>query len=157
MKVRLLTVGRPRQPEAIALHDAYAARLARLGVRYTTDSVPDERPGGRFSDAHVREREGRALLAALRPGERLVALDPGGELLSTEGLARAIERWATPAACVVVGGPLGLDPQLLSRAEVRWSLSPLTFPHELVRVLVVEQLYRAVGILRGAPYHRGSP
>src|SRR4029079_4777981 len=81
----------------------------------------------------------------------------GGTQWSSEDVAARLEGWASPAACLVVGGPLGLHPSLLERASVRWSLSRLTFPHELVRVLVAEQLYRALSILRGLPYHRGSP
>jgi 23S rRNA (pseudouridine1915-N3)-methyltransferase len=157
VRLRLLTVGRPRDAAAAGLHDDYAARLVRLGVQYRSDSVPGERAGGRFSDAHVQEREARALLAALDRKEALIALDPGGSEWSSEELARLVEGWGTPAGCLVVGGPLGHHPDLLARAAVRWSLSRLTFPHELVRVLVAEQLYRAVAILRGLPYHRGSP
>lgn len=157
MRLRLLVVGRPRDPSAILLHDVYADRLRHLGVHYRSDSVPGERAGGRYSDAHVREREAGALLEALEPGEKLIALDPGGTEWSSEEVAARVEGWGTPAACLVVGGPLGLHPGLLERAAVRWSLSRLTLPHELVRVVVAEQLYRALSILRGLPYHRGSP
>ena len=157
MRLRLLAVGRPRDASAVALHDDYAARLHRLGVHYRCDSVPAEREGGRFSDAHVREREAASLLTALDRKEKLIALDPGGTEWTTEELASRVESWGTPAGCLVVGGPLGLHPDFLARAAVRWSLSRLTFPHELVRVLVAEQLYRAVSMLRGLPYHRGSP
>jgi 23S rRNA (pseudouridine1915-N3)-methyltransferase len=155
--LRLLTVGRPRDPSAVLLHDDYATRLTRLGVHYRSDSVPGEREGSRFSDAHVREREARALLASLDRKEMLIALDPSGTEWSSEELADRVESWGTPAGCLAVGGPLGLHPDLLGRAAVRWSLSRLTFPHELVRVLVAEQLYRAVSIQRGLPYHRRSP
>ena len=157
MRLRLLAVGRPRDASAIALHDDYAARLVRLGVRYRSDSVPAEREGGRFSPEHLREREAAALLAAHDRREMLIALDPAGTQWTTEELAARIEPWGTPAGCLLVGGPLGLHASLLERATVRWSLSRLTFPHELVRVLVAEQLYRAVSLLRGLPYHRGSP
>lgn len=156
MKLRLLAVGRPRDASAVVLHDEYAGRLTRLGVQYRSDSVAEERTGKRFSDDHVREREGRALLAALERRETLIALDPGGTEWSSEDLAARVETWGTPAGCLVVGGPLGLHTDVLAKAAVRWSLSRLTFPHELVRVLVAEQLYRAVSILRGFPYHRGS-
>jgi 23S rRNA (pseudouridine1915-N3)-methyltransferase len=157
VKLRLLVVGRPRDPSAIFLHDDYAGRLRRLGLHYRSDCVPGERAGSRYSDAHVREREGRALLDALEPSERLIALDPGGTQWTSEELAERIEAWGTPAGCLAVGGPLGLPAGLLERAHARWSLSRLTFPHELVRVLVAEQLYRALSIRRGLPYHRGSP
>ena len=70
------------------------------------------------------------------------------------GARARLERWATPRLTLVVGGPLGLHRKLLERADGRWSLSPLTFPHELVRGLVAEQLYRALTILRRVPYHK---
>jgi 23S rRNA (pseudouridine1915-N3)-methyltransferase len=157
MTLELVHVGRPRDRECIALHDRYAGRIERLGVRYRSRWVGEVKTGGRFSDAHVRQREGRGLLEAVDGRQRLVALDPGGRSCTSEQLATRVGRWAPGGAVLVVGGPLGLDPTVRQRAEWIWSLSALTFPHELVRVLVAEQLYRALSILRGMPYHRGMP
>lgn len=154
MIVRLLCAGKPRQPGAIALHDEYAARIRRFGVTYESDWVPEVRQGGRFSGEHVREREARALLEALGSKGTAIAVDPSGASLTSEKLARRLQKWATPGATFLVGGPLGHHRLLLARADVIWSLSSLTFPHELVRVLVAEQVYRAVTILRGVPYHK---
>ena len=133
MKIRSLVVGRPRDSEAAALHDRYASRLRRLGATYETAWVAEVRPGGKFSDRHVRERESRLL---------------------AEQLARRLGGWVRRETTFVVGGPLGLDRAILDRADWVWSLSPLTFPHELVRVILVEQLYRALTLLRGLPYHK---
>jgi 23S rRNA (pseudouridine1915-N3)-methyltransferase len=155
MKLRLVCVGRPRDARLAALHDEYAARIRRFGVAWDARYVPEERAGGRFSDAHVRERESRHLDEALESGETVVALDAGGDELSSEQLASRLARWASPRAALVVGGPLGLDPAWRDRvAAATWSLSRLTFPHELVRVLVAEQVYRALCITRGIPYHK---
>ncbi len=154
MKIRLLTVGKPRDPAIDTLHERYADRIRRLGADYRADWVPDTPIGKQYSDAHVREREAAALRRALGPGERLVALDPSGRLVDTEKLARRLERWSTGAVTFAVGGPLGLEPAFRDSAEWTWSLSPLTFPHELVRVLVAEQVYRAMTLLRGIPYHK---
>jgi 23S rRNA (pseudouridine1915-N3)-methyltransferase len=157
MKIRLLSVGKSRSREAQRLHDDYAERLGKLGVEYETLHVPEERAGGRFSDEHVKEREARSLLERIeRRASRgtLVALHERGKLLTSRDLAASLESWCTPAATFVVGGPLGLHDRLLERCDRRWSLSPLTFPHEIARVLVAEQLYRAVTILRGIPYHK---
>jgi 23S rRNA (pseudouridine1915-N3)-methyltransferase len=153
LKITLLSVGKPRDAPAIELHDRYAGRLPRLGVRYRSVWVPDVRPGGRYDDDEVRRREASALTTGIRKGHA-VALDRRGRGLDSEQLATRIERWATPELTLVVGGPLGLHEDLLARCDERWSLSALTFPHEIVRGLVTEQLYRALTILRGVPYHK---
>lgn len=154
MRIRLLCVGKPREPALARLHDDYAARLVRLGVRYETDWVGDVKSGGRFSSEHALEREARSLLDRVDAADTVVALDEGGDLLTSRQLADVIERWATPRATLIVGGPLGLHASVVAKAAHTWSLSPLTFPHELVRGLVAEQLYRAMTIRRGIPYHK---
>ena len=154
MRLRLLCVGRPRDPRLTALHDDYAGRIRRFGVAWDLRHVAEERPGGRFTDAHVREREARHLDDALEEGETVVALDACGRELTSEELSLRLSRWAAPRAAFVVGGPLGLDPAWRDRATAAWSLSRLTFPHELVRVIVAEQVYRALCIARGIPYHK---
>lgn len=157
MNVRLLSIGKPRDRQFALLHDQYAERLRRLGVGYVTDWVPDVPPTGPSGEEQAREREAQSVLLRLdRESARgtIVALAAEGELLSSAELARRLERWATRCASFVVGGPLGLHRRILDRADARWSLSPLTFPHELVRGLIAEQLYRAVTLLRGFPYHR---
>ncbi|HEX6850892.1 MAG TPA: 23S rRNA (pseudouridine(1915)-N(3))-methyltransferase RlmH [Candidatus Polarisedimenticolaceae bacterium] len=154
MRFRLLCVGRPRDARLAALHDDYAARIRKFGVTWDSRHVAEERPGGRFSDAHVREREARHLADAIDEAEAVVALDALGQELTSEELAVRLGRWAAPRAVFVVGGPLGLDPAWRGRATATWSLSRLTFPHELVRVIVAEQVYRALCITRGIPYHK---
>jgi 23S rRNA (pseudouridine1915-N3)-methyltransferase len=154
VRVELLSVGKPKDRPSIELHDRYAERIRRLGLAYAATWVPEERAGARYTDDHVREREGRLLREALGPVGVVVALDRAGEGLTSEGLAARLERWATPCLTLVIGGPLGLHRSVLERADHRWALSPATLPHELVRVLAAEQLYRALTILRGIPYHR---
>ncbi len=154
MKIKVLSVGRPKDARWVALHDDYAKRITRLGVPYDTAWVREVRPDGAFSDDHVREREAAALTEALDPKSTVVALDASGELLDSKGLASRLERWAARHASFVIGGPLGLHRSLGGRADAAWSLSPLTFPHEMVRAVLAEQLYRALTILRGVPYHK---
>ena len=154
MKLVVLSVGKPRDPAATALHDLYADRIRSFGVGYEARFVPEVRATGRFSDEHVREREGEALLRKWPAAGTVVALDRGGSLLGSEELARALERWCSPDAAFVIGGPLGLHRSVLDQAHRVWSLSPLTFPHEIARSLVAEQLYRSITILRGVPYHK---
>lgn len=96
------------------------------------------------------------MLAVLSGNERLLALDVRGKAWSTAELSVELSEWLQGGrdVALAIGGPDGLDDAVLARAERRWSLSPLTLPHPLVRILVAEQLYRAMSILRNHPYHR---
>jgi 23S rRNA (pseudouridine1915-N3)-methyltransferase len=153
MELFLLTVGklRPSYREAC---DDYLRRLGRyLKVREVEVREVSRAP----TVTAQRAEEGARLLARRPPGSRLVALARQGTAWSSEELARQLARWqreARPLA-VAIGGSRGLPPDLLAAAD-RWSLGPLTLPHELARVVVVEQLYRACTILRGEPYHKGA-
>lgn len=157
MKFLVASVGRPRDRRLASLHDEWAERLRKLGVGYDTSFVPEVRSGGRYSDAHVRARETRSLVAAVRGPGRVIALDPAGRTFTSDELAKRLEAWGTPRAAFLIGGPLGLDPDLAEEADFTLSLSRLTFSHELARAVLAEQLYRAVTILRGLPYHKGNP
>jgi 23S rRNA (pseudouridine1915-N3)-methyltransferase len=150
----LLSVGklRPSYREAV---DDY---LRRLG-RYLKVREVEVREASRAPSAEAQRAEEAARLLAKRPaGSRLVALARQGAGWSSEELAQRVERWrqeARPVA-LAIGGSHGLAPDLLASAADRWSLGPLTLPHELARVVVAEQLYRASTILRGEPYHKGA-
>lgn len=154
MRILVASVGRPKDRRLAALHDDWADRIRRMGVSYEIRVVPETKAGSRYSDAHVREREGAALSAAVAGSGILVALDPAGEGLTSEAFAERLARWAVPRAAFAVGGPLGLDRGVVERADAALSLSRLTFPHEVARALLAEQLYRALTILRGTPYHK---
>ena len=101
-------------------------------------------------------QEGDAMLGAIREGEQVVALDLSGKSWSTPQLATALQRWREEPGDValLIGGPDGLDPRCLQKAQQKWCLSALTLPHPLVRVLVAEQLYRAWTITQNHPYHK---
>ena len=156
MRVCLLVVGKPRDADFDRLYQRYTSRIRKFGVTWDDAWVPETRAGGRYSDAHVREREAAALLSRVGDDGRgtLVALDPRGEPCTSPALARRVEGWMRPRLTLVVGGPLGLDPGVREKADATWSLSPLTFPHELARLIVAEQIYRALTIARGLPYHK---
>ncbi len=106
--------------------------------------------------SQLKKIEGDAILRAVPKHNRLIALDVRGQSRSTQQLADALNTWLGQGqdVAVVIGGPDGLDTQCLDRAEETWSLSALTLPHALVRVVVAEQLYRAWSILNNLPYHR---
>ena len=103
-----------------------------------------------------REKEAEDLLARLQQDDYVVALDVAGKIVDTAYLAKRLQEFRdkNQALSLLVGGPDGLSDSCLARANERWSLSALTLPHPLVRILVAEQLYRASSILRGHPYHR---
>lgn len=111
---------------------------------------------GKVEPAKAMREEGERMLARLPSRARVVALEVGGKPWSSAQLAQELERWMMDGRDVafVVGGPAGLAPEVLARAEQRWSLSALTLPHALVRPVVAEALYRAWTIGRGHPYHR---
>lgn len=106
--------------------------------------------------AACSQQEGEQLLRALASDERVIALDVAGQLISTEQLAVELQQWQMDGASVrlLIGGPDGLSADCLQRARQRWSLGRLTLPHPLVRIVLLEQLYRAWTINVGHPYHR---
>ncbi|PWW35948.1 23S rRNA (pseudouridine1915-N3)-methyltransferase [Chromohalobacter israelensis] len=135
--------------------DEYLKRLPRDFSVEIVEIAPGKR--GKNADvARAIQGEGNAMLAKLRDQERVIALAVDGQHWSTERLAANADHWRQDGrdVALLVGGPDGLDPRLLSRAEQRWSLSALTLPHPLVRILLAEQLYRAWTLLAGHPYHR---
>jgi len=135
--------------------DDYAKRLP---VDYALQlvEVPAGKRGKGADLARIKRDEGERSLAVIPKGARVVALEVGGRAWSTEQLAQQVDTWRHDGrdVALLVGGPEGLAPQCLARAEQRWSLSNLTLPHPLVRIVVAEQLYRAWSILHHHPYHR---
>lgn len=139
-RIRVLAVGKLRKrwvSDGLAL---YLRRLPGLQIVELKDSTP--------------AREAEAVLAALRPDEQLIGLSEEGERLGSVPLARRLEALGSERLAFVIGGADGLDPALKARARWLLSLSPMTFPHELARLLLVEQLYRAQTIQQGGPYHK---
>ncbi|HJO69848.1 MAG TPA: 23S rRNA (pseudouridine(1915)-N(3))-methyltransferase RlmH [Rhodospirillales bacterium] len=156
LRVHVLAVGRTRRgrrrdgPES-ALFASYAQRITPPPV---LREIAHESALGA---GEARVREGKSLLGAVPESARVVALDEGGRTLSSEALARQLERWQDQGArdvAFVIGGPAGLDAAVTLRADLVLSLGPMTWPHLLVRGLIAEQIYRAQSILSGHPYHR---
>ncbi len=155
MQIHLLCIGNRMPDWVVAGYEEYAKRMpceCELRLR----EIP---PGKRGKNADIDraiEEEGQKMQAAIPAGDRVVALDLSGGEWSTAQLAGALSRWLGDGRNVslLVGGPDGLAPACLARADERWRLSALTFPHPLVRILLAEQLYRAWSILHNHPYHR---
>jgi 23S rRNA (pseudouridine1915-N3)-methyltransferase len=154
--IRLVAAG-TRLPGWVA--EGYAEYAGRLGpeLRLELVEVPVTHRGRNADVARARAEEGRRMLAAVDARMFVTALEVGGRAMSTGELAQWLAKRMNDGrdVALLVGGPDGLDPGCLERADGTWSLSPLTFPHGIVRILVAEQLYRASSLLKGHPYHRG--
>lgn len=155
MRIRLLTISH-KQPGWVQEGTAeYERRLPKEWHFQVLEVKPEARTQGQPPEK-VQAAEAKRLLAAAGRGVRLVALDERGDAWSTQQLANWLRRWQQDGrdVALLVGGADGLDPELKAAADQRVSLSALTLPHGLVRVVLVEQLYRASTILSGHPYHR---
>ena len=155
MRIHLLCVGR-RMPGWVEQgYREYAKRLPPECGLHLTEIEPGHRGKG-ASPETARRDEGERMLAALPKGVQVIALDERGRAWTTEELAATLAGWMADGRdlALLVGGPEGLADACRERADRLWSLSPLTFPHPLVRVVLAEQLYRAWSILKGHPYHR---
>ena len=155
MRIHLLAIGTGMPAWLREGYADYAGRL-RAGARLELTEIPAERRAKGADLSRIREIEGQRLLQAVPAGSRIVALDAAGRQWSTEALAEAMAGWLQDGRdlALLIGGPEGLSTACLAAAEWRWSLSKLTFPHPLVRLLVAEQLYRGWSILQAHPYHR---
>ena len=133
----------------------YTKRLPRECSLQLVEIPPAKRHKS-LSAEQARQQEGQAILAALPKDCSVVALDVRGKSWSTETLAAQLDNWLVSGrdVALLVGGPDGLSDACLERADQRWSLSRLTYPHPLVRIVLAEQLYRAWTITTGHPYHR---
>lgn len=154
MRLHLVAVGRVSDP---GLRAACAEYLARIRKGWSLEIHEVRSPAGRFPAAERIRREGGRLLEAIPPRALGVALTRTGRSQSSEGLARRLAGWqaAGREVAFVIGGADGLDPRVHQRCGESLSLSPLTLPHELARVVLLEQLYRAGTIWGGTPYHKG--
>jgi 23S rRNA (pseudouridine1915-N3)-methyltransferase len=156
VRAKLIAVGE-RMPGWVAEGFAeYANRLSRELPLQLVEIKPGVRGKGRDGARAITD-EGAALLAALPHDTHVIALDGHGTAWSSEQLSDQLSNWrmAGRDLAFLIGGPDGHAREVLQRADQRWSLGPLTLPHMLVRLVVAEQLYRAVTILNGHPYHRG--
>ncbi|MFZ5756314.1 MAG: 23S rRNA (pseudouridine(1915)-N(3))-methyltransferase RlmH [Pseudomonadota bacterium] len=155
MKVRLIAVGE-RMPDWVDTACQEYARRLTGEIRLDVVEIPAGKRTKSSDLERIREQEGERMLAALAPGDRVIALEVGGKALSTEAMAAELAKTLPEGRNVslLVGGPEGLAQCALAKARERWSLSALTLPHPLVRVLVAEQVYRCWSLLRGHPYHR---
>jgi len=153
VKVRLLAIGKDRSGLYAPAVEEYAGRLSRY-LKFELVELPEAKKHAGTPQAKVEE--GATILAKLDPRERVVLLDERGDEPTSLELARRVERWLTAGqdVALVIGGSDGHAEAVRKRAQETLALSRLTLAHRLARLVLVEQLYRAMTILRGEPYHK---
>lgn len=155
MKIHLIAVGEKMPRWVQEGYQEYTKRLPNECALHLTE-IPLGHRGKNADIARLTRVEGERMLAAIPDGCKVIALDVKGKAWSTESLSSQLNDWMSSGddVALLVGGPEGLAADCQARAQLKWSLSALTLPHPLVRVVVAEQLYRAWSILRNHPYHR---
>lgn len=159
MKITVLAVGKIKEKYFTGAVEEYAKRLSRF-CRLELVEVADEKTpdgAGRAQELQIRIKEGERILQKLPGSSFVVALSIDGRMLDSVELSRQMERWNVNGIShiiFVIGGSLGLSPQVLERADMKLSFSKMTFPHQLMRVILLEQVYRSYMIRSGAPYHK---
>lgn len=155
MKLRIITI---TQKCPAWVQEGYAEYAKRLPLQCALElvEIPAEKRTANADIKRITEKEGEKMLAAINSRHHIIALDVKGNAWSTEQLAEHMQEWLQSGKNIdlLVGGPEGLAPDCLAKAHEKWSLSALTFPHIIVRLIVAEQIYRAHSILQGHPYHR---
>jgi 23S rRNA (pseudouridine1915-N3)-methyltransferase len=159
MQIQVVAVGKLKEKYWVGAIEEYSKRLspyARLDIR----ELPDEKTPDAMSPAEeeqVKAREGERILAALKPDSHVIALAIDGETWTSEQLAAHLDKQAVyggGSIAFIIGGSLGLAPTVLARADKLLSFGRMTYPHQLMRVILLEQIYRAFKINRGEPYHK---
>ncbi len=155
MKIVLMTVGKTTTDYLRKGIEMYASRIGHY-IQFELNELPDIRNTKSLTEAQQKEREGEMILGALQPSDVIVLLDERGREMTSREFSEDIDRYGirgTKRLVYVVGGPYGFAQSVYSRANAKLSLSRMTYPHEMVRLFFTEQIYRAMTIMRGEPYH----
>lgn len=155
MKIQFWSVGKNHEPYVKAGVEEFTKRISNYyPVEWTI--IPLPKNSGMLSETDLKKKEGELILNWLQNDDYLVALDERGKQLNSEGLAEFIMKRTNESRknlVFLIGGAYGIDEAVLKRADFKWSLSQLVFPHQLVRLILAEQVYRACTILRNEKYH----
>ena len=155
--IRIIAVGKLREKPFRMMADEYLKRLGRYG-RFAEVELADQPEGDSpAEEKRTVEREGEAVLRAIKPGEHVIALTIPGRQWDSPALSAHLEELQVGGVsdiAFVIGGSLGLSPAVIARADEELSMSKMTFPHQLARVMLLEQLYRAMKIRAGERYHK---
>ena len=159
MKITVLTVGKIKEKFFRDAIDEYSKRLSRY-CKLEILQVADEKTPDGASEAleqQIKEKEGERILSKIKDGSFVIALAIEGKMPDSVELAEKIEKWGISGISqlvFVIGGSLGLSDAVLARADYKLSFSRMTFPHQLMRVILLEQIYRSYRIIQGEPYHK---
>jgi len=159
LKITLVTVGKLKEKAARQLIEEYSKRL-KVYCKLTIVELEDEKCPEKFSDKEkeqVIEKEGKRIEDRIPRDALVIPLVIEGKQLSSEKLASQIQNWQTQGTshlCFIIGGSLGLSSQIQERGKLKLSFSLMTFPHQIMRILLLEQIYRSFRILRNEPYHK---
>ncbi|MFP4022952.1 MAG: 23S rRNA (pseudouridine(1915)-N(3))-methyltransferase RlmH [Thiohalospira sp.] len=155
MKVKLLMVGKTAQDYLIKAFDDYQRRIVHY-LPYETKVIPDLKNTKKLTTEQIKLKEGDIILNQIQNSDFVVLLDEKGKEFSSVGFARWIEKQMISGLknmVFVIGGAYGFSDNVYQRSNIKFSLSKMTFSHQMVRLIFVEQLYRAMTILKGEPYH----
>ena len=159
MKITILCVGKIKEKYWVQALSEYEKRLSRYCRLEITEVADEKTPdgAGEALERQIKEKEGRRLLEKIPDHAYVIALAVEGSMVSSEELAGSLDRLAvsgTSHIVMIIGGSLGLSGQVLARADKKLSFSRLTFTHQLMRVILLEQIYRSYRIIKGEPYHK---
>ena len=155
MKLQFWSVGKSHEPYVKAGIEEFTSRISRY-FKIEWNIIPVPKNAGMLSEMDLKKKEGQLILEWLDDDDYLVVLDEKGRQLTSEGLAAFIQSRAnesTRKIVFLIGGAFGVDDIVLKRANLSWSLSQLVFPHQLVRLILTEQVYRACTIIKNEKYH----
>ena len=159
MKITVIAVGKIKEKfytDAVAEYSKRLSRYCRLEVIQVADEkTPDG--ASEAQERQIKEKEGSRILAQIKDGAYVIALAVQGTMLSSEQLASKLNKLGVDGQSqivLIIGGSLGLSDEVLKRADYHLSFSPMTFPHQLMRVILLEQIYRSYRIISGEPYHK---
>ncbi|WP_324068912.1 MAG: 23S rRNA (pseudouridine(1915)-N(3))-methyltransferase RlmH [Flavobacterium sp.] len=155
MNIRLLTIGKTDNKSLQTLIDDYTKRLS-FYVKFDLEIIPDIKNVKNLSEAQQKEKEGELILSKITPTDHLILLDENGKTLSSVGFSDFLQKKmnaGTKTLVFVIGGPYGFSETVYQKAQGKVSLSEMTFSHQMVRLFVIEQIYRGFTILRNEPYH----
>jgi 23S rRNA (pseudouridine1915-N3)-methyltransferase len=155
MNIRLLTIGKTDNKDLQSLIDDYTKRLS-FYVKFDLEIIPDIKNVKNLSEAQQKEKEGELILAKIGPTDQLILLDENGKTFSSVGFSDYLQKKMNAGIktlVFVIGGPYGFSETVYQKAQGKVSLSEMTFSHQMVRLFVIEQLYRGFTILRNEPYH----
>lgn len=154
MKICLLTVGKTDTGWVREGLETYTSRLGRY-VRFSVKEIPELKNASSLSKAQVKDKEGSLILASIGPKDVVILLDEHGKEYTSVEFAKEVERFTASGKNIVfvIGGAYGFSDEVYNRSDGKVSLSKMTFPHQMVRTVFTEQLYRAFTIIKGEPYH----